>query len=135
MATMKVKIPRKSLRSGATTGGCSSPVVTPLRNMDFLGIFTFMVAIVPILLGLTNKGETNSQGVLNVWTDPSVGGLLLLGLVILALFVFVEARAIEPIFRSTCSRAAPSRPRTSASSLSRSACSPRSSFCRVGSRR
>jgi EmrB/QacA subfamily drug resistance transporter len=73
------------------------PVVTPLRNMDFLGIFTFMVAIVPILLGLTNKGETNSQGVLNAWTDPSVGGLLLLGLIILAIFMVVEARAVEPI--------------------------------------
>jgi EmrB/QacA subfamily drug resistance transporter len=73
------------------------PVVTPLRNMDFLGIFTFMVAIVPILLGLTNKGETNSQGVLHAWTDPSVGGLLLLGVVILAIFVFIETRATEPI--------------------------------------
>jgi EmrB/QacA subfamily drug resistance transporter len=73
------------------------PVATPLRDLDFLGIITFTVAVVPILLGLTNKGQTNSHGVLNAWTAPSVGGLIVLGLVILAIFVVIEIRAREPI--------------------------------------
>ena len=44
----------------------------------------------PILIGLTNKqfGE---------WTDPSVGGLIALGLAIAAAFVWAESRAHEPI--------------------------------------
>jgi MFS family permease len=41
-------------------------------------------------VGLTNKRTAE-------WTDPVVGGLLLLGAVILLLFVWVESRADEPI--------------------------------------
>jgi EmrB/QacA subfamily drug resistance transporter len=73
------------------------PVTTPFRDLDFLGIALFTAGVVPILLGLTNKGLTNSQGTLYSWTDPSVGGLLLIGLVILAIFLFVETRAKQPI--------------------------------------
>jgi EmrB/QacA subfamily drug resistance transporter len=73
------------------------PVATPIRNLDFLGIITFTIGVVPLLLGLTNKGLTDSSGNLHAWTDPSVGGLILLGLVILAVFLFIESRATEPI--------------------------------------
>jgi len=72
-------------------------VVTPLRDLDYLGIALFTAAVVPLLLGLTNKGLTDSQGNLHGWTDPSVGGLLLLGFVLLLAFLYVETRAKQPI--------------------------------------
>ena len=60
------------------------------HRIDYLGAATFTAALVPFLLGLTNaqSGE---------WTDPQVGGLILVGLAIGALFVWVESRAAEPI--------------------------------------
>ena len=59
-------------------------------SIDYLGASVFVVAIVPILIGLTNKqfGE---------WTDPAVGGLIALGLLISALFVWIESLVREPI--------------------------------------
>jgi multidrug resistance protein len=56
------------------------------RTIDYLGAAVFVAALVPILIGLTNKqfGE---------WTDPDVGGLVALGLGLAAVFVWVESRA------------------------------------------
>jgi EmrB/QacA subfamily drug resistance transporter len=59
-------------------------------RIDYLGAGLFAAALVPILVGLTNKSSAD-------WTDPSVGGLMALGGVILAVFLLVEARAAEPI--------------------------------------
>ncbi len=61
-----------------------------VRSIDYLGAVVFTAAIVPLLLGLTNKqfGE---------WTDPQVGGLIGLGLLLSAAFVWIESRATEPI--------------------------------------
>ena len=59
-------------------------------RIDYLGAALFTGALVPILVGLTNKQSAD-------WVDPTVGGLIVLGLVILAGFVFVESRAAEPI--------------------------------------
>jgi EmrB/QacA subfamily drug resistance transporter len=59
-------------------------------SIDYLGAAVFTAGVVPILLGLTNKQS-------NDWADPSVGGLILLGLALLALFVWVESRAKDPI--------------------------------------
>ena len=60
------------------------------RNIDYLGASLFIAALVPVLIGLTNKqfGE---------WTDPEVGGLIALGLLLGAAFVWAESRAKEPI--------------------------------------
>jgi len=60
------------------------------RSIDYLGAAVFVAALVPILIGLTNKqfGE---------WTDLDVGGLIALGLGLAAVFVVVESRAHEPI--------------------------------------
>jgi EmrB/QacA subfamily drug resistance transporter len=68
------------------------PIRHPERRhrIDYLGAATFTAAIVPFLLGLTNA-QTGE------WTDPQVGGLVLLGLVVGAAFVWVESRAAEPI--------------------------------------
>ena len=60
------------------------------QNIDYLGAAVFAAAIVPFLIGLTNK-QTGQ------WTDPAVGGLIILGLVFGAIFLFVESRAKEPI--------------------------------------
>ncbi|TMD27936.1 MAG: MFS transporter, partial [Chloroflexi bacterium] len=59
-------------------------------RIDYIGAALFAAALVPILVGLTNKQSAE-------WTDPSVGGLIALGVVVLAIFVGVEARAAEPI--------------------------------------
>jgi EmrB/QacA subfamily drug resistance transporter len=60
------------------------------RNFDVLGGTIFTVAISFLLVGLTNKqfGE---------WTDTTVGGFILVGLIGTVLFVLAEARAKEPI--------------------------------------
>jgi EmrB/QacA subfamily drug resistance transporter len=67
------------------------------RDLDYLGIAVFTAGVVPLMVGLSNKGFINSSGQLPNWTDLNVGGLIVLGLVILVAFVFVELRAKEPI--------------------------------------
>src|SRR2546430_1543541 len=59
-------------------------------RIDYLGATALVAALVPILVGLTNQQSGN-------WADPAVGGLILAGLAITALFVWVEARAVGPI--------------------------------------
>ena len=60
------------------------------RHIDYLGASLLVAALVPMLIGFTNKqfGE---------WTDPDVGGLIAVGVALAAVFVFVESRAREPI--------------------------------------
>jgi EmrB/QacA subfamily drug resistance transporter len=60
------------------------------RNIDYIGALVFALAIAPFLVGLTNK-QTGQ------WTDPAVGGLILVGLGFGALFVWIESRVPEPI--------------------------------------
>ncbi len=59
-------------------------------RIDYLGAALFASALVPILVGLTNKQTAD-------WTDPWVGGLMAIGGVILLLFIAWESRAPEPI--------------------------------------
>jgi EmrB/QacA subfamily drug resistance transporter len=59
-------------------------------RIDYLGAGLFTAALVPILVGLTNKASAD-------WTDPAVGGLIALGAVVLAAFLVLESRADEPI--------------------------------------
>src|SRR5215210_8587023 len=60
------------------------------RNFDLIGGTIFTVAMVFLLVGMTNKqfGE---------WTDPTVGGFVIVGLIGTVLFILAEARAKEPI--------------------------------------
>ena len=60
------------------------------RHIDYLGAAVFALAIAPFLIGLTNK-QTGQ------WSDPAVGGLILVGLAFGALFVWIESRVPEPI--------------------------------------
>src|SRR5689334_19096956 len=59
-------------------------------KIDYVGAALFTGALVPILVGLTNKQAGD-------WTELTVGGLIALGLVILGIFVLWESRAAEPI--------------------------------------
>src|SRR6478672_9974631 len=60
------------------------------RNFDLIGGAIFTVAMVFLLVGLTFKQSGE-------WTDLSVGGYILIGIVGTLLFIFVESRAKEPI--------------------------------------
>ena len=62
------------------------------KNIDYVGAALFAAAIGPILVGLSNKRELD-------WTDPWVGGLILLGAAMVAVFLFWESRAKDPIVR------------------------------------
>ena len=60
------------------------------RKIDYLGAAVFTLALIPILIGLTNFQTMD-------WTDPWVAGLIALGLVVGVVFIWVEWRAPEPI--------------------------------------
>jgi len=63
------------------------------RNIDYFGAAAFAAAIAPFLIGLTNKSGPPVRD----WTDPLVGGLMLLGLVFGVIFLWIESRVEEPI--------------------------------------
>ncbi len=62
----------------------------PTRNLDYLGAAVFTVAVSLLLIGLTNKQTMD-------WADPWVGGAIVASLLVGLVFLFVEARAAEPI--------------------------------------
>jgi EmrB/QacA subfamily drug resistance transporter len=57
---------------------------------DLLGVALFTLAVVPFLIGVRNLPEGSI-------TDPAVGGLMLVGLLVGAVFLVAETRAPEPI--------------------------------------
>ena len=68
------------------------------RNFDVLGGVIFTIASTFLLIGLTQKGQTDpSTHQLYDWTAPTVGGLILASLIGIVLFVWAESRAKEPI--------------------------------------
>jgi EmrB/QacA subfamily drug resistance transporter len=69
------------------------PTIRPAGErprIDYLGASVLVAALVPFLIGLTNKQSAD-------WSDPMVGGLIAIGLVIAAVFVVVESRVADPI--------------------------------------
>jgi EmrB/QacA subfamily drug resistance transporter len=62
------------------------------KNIDYVGAALFAAAIGPILVGLSNKRSLE-------WTDPWVGGLIVAGAVMVAVFLWWESRAKDPIVR------------------------------------
>jgi EmrB/QacA subfamily drug resistance transporter len=68
-----------------------------VRDFDFLGVGLLTACLVPLLIGLTEKGQTAPDGQLYGWLTWQVGGLILLSAVMLAAFIFVETRAKEPV--------------------------------------
>src|SRR5439155_3243722 len=70
------------------------------RHIDYVGAAVFTLAISAFLIGLTNKAAThlvNGVAVGNDWGDLSVGGLMLVGLALAAVFILIESRVPEPI--------------------------------------
>jgi len=68
------------------------------RNFDILGGVIFTIATAFLLIGLTQKGQTDAAThKLYEWTSPTVGGFILIALVGIALFIWAETRAKEPI--------------------------------------
>ena len=59
-------------------------------RIDYLGASVLVAALVPILIGLTNKQSGN-------WGDLTVGALIAVGLVISAVFVWLELRIADPV--------------------------------------
>jgi EmrB/QacA subfamily drug resistance transporter len=62
----------------------------PRRAIDWLGVGTLIACLVPLLLALTWVTDYG-------WTAPRVVSLLALAVVMLAVFMFAESRAVEPI--------------------------------------
>jgi len=60
------------------------------RSIDYVGAALFTAAIAPFLVGLTNRQTAD-------WTDPWVGGLIAIGLVIGVVFLLWERRVEEPL--------------------------------------
>ncbi len=60
------------------------------RELDYLGGGVFAVAVAILLVGLTNKQSAD-------WGDFWVGGLIGIGAVLFAIFLFIESRAKQPI--------------------------------------
>src|SRR5215475_8491408 len=67
------------------------------RDLDYLGIALLTAALVPLLIGLTDKGQNAPDGRPYAWLSPQVGGLILVAVVLLAVFIFVDSRAKEPV--------------------------------------
>src|SRR5438105_1958088 len=59
-------------------------------RIDYLGAAVLVAALVPILVGLTNK--QNGE-----WGDLAVGGLIVAGLLVSAIFVWIELRIDDPV--------------------------------------
>ncbi|MGH7643812.1 MAG: MDR family MFS transporter [Candidatus Dormibacteria bacterium] len=66
-------------------------------SIDYWGALVFTAAVVPILIGLTEKGLTNTAGTAYSWFAPQVGGLLLLGALLAVAFLYIETKVKEPI--------------------------------------
>ncbi|MFZ9218230.1 MAG: MDR family MFS transporter [Candidatus Limnocylindrus sp.] len=60
------------------------------QKIDFLGTLVFAAGIIPVLIGLTNVQTSD-------FATPEVAGLISLGLALLGLFLFIEAKVQEPI--------------------------------------
>ena len=68
-----------------------------VRDLDYLGIGVFTAAAISLLLGLTNKGLTDSTGQLYAWSSPNVLFYLVAAALLTAGFVAAEHYAKEPI--------------------------------------
>ena len=68
-----------------------------VRDLDYLGILVFSAAAISLLLGLTNKGLTDSAGQMYDWSSVNVLAFLVAAAVLTAVFIVVERRGKEPI--------------------------------------
>jgi EmrB/QacA subfamily drug resistance transporter len=64
---------------------------------DYVGIGVFTVGVTALLFGITERGLDSAGGASHGWTSPLVGFPILAGLLVLLVFVIIEARARNPI--------------------------------------
>lgn len=65
--------------------------------LDLAGIALLTAGVGALLVGLSERGHAGADGALPPWSEPRTGGLIALGLVLLAGFVAAERRAVAPI--------------------------------------
>jgi EmrB/QacA subfamily drug resistance transporter len=63
------------------------------RNIDYVGAAVFTVAIASFLVGITNVHSADLSKLADFWS----GGLILIGLALVVVFLWVENRAKEPL--------------------------------------
>ena len=68
------------------------------QHIDWLGNITFFVGLVVLLLGLTYGIEPYGSAPVG-WGNPWVISGVVIGIVLLVLFVFIETRVPDPMFR------------------------------------
>jgi EmrB/QacA subfamily drug resistance transporter len=68
------------------------------QKIDWLGNITFFVGLIVLLLGLT-YGIMPYGNAATGWGNPFVIGAIVLGVVLLALFVYIELHIPDPMFR------------------------------------
>jgi EmrB/QacA subfamily drug resistance transporter len=68
-----------------------------VRDLDFLGIGIFSAAAISLLIGLTNKGLTDSSGRLYDWLSFNVLAYMVVAVVLTVAFLVAEHFAREPI--------------------------------------
>ncbi|MDD5092882.1 MAG: MDR family MFS transporter [Dehalococcoidia bacterium] len=61
------------------------------QRLDYLGVITLVLAVVPILLGLSWGGSEYA------WISAQIIGTLAFGVISAGLFFWVESRAVEPL--------------------------------------
>ncbi|MFF2482403.1 MDR family MFS transporter [Paenibacillus sp. NPDC058071] len=66
-------------------------------SIDWFGAITLVAAIVSVLIALVLGGANRESDTSYAWTSPQIMGLFGIGAVFLALFLWMETRAKEPI--------------------------------------
>jgi MFS family permease len=67
-------------------------------RIDWWGNITFAVGLGAVLIGVTEGIQPSGRQSMS-WTTPTVAGLLIGGVLLLAAFVFIELRVAEPMFQ------------------------------------
>jgi MFS family permease len=73
-------------------------VIQGRKQIDLLGNITFAVGLTSLLLGVTYGIEPYGNSPMG-WSNPLVIGAIALGVVLLALFVWIESHVEDPMFQ------------------------------------
>jgi MFS family permease len=73
-------------------------VIRKHQRLDWYGNITFAVGLTLLLLGITNGIEPYGSSPMG-WGNPLVLAMICLGVLLLALFVWIETRVPDPMFR------------------------------------
>lgn len=68
------------------------------QKIDWIGNITFAIGLTSLLIGVTYGIEPYGGSAMG-WSNPFVIGTLILGVVMLVLFSFIELRVSQPMFR------------------------------------